>query len=351
MKIATVGQAFPQYRYEQQRIREELEDLWGARRSVTNRLAALHENVRVEHRNLVLPVEEYRTLRGFGEANDIWIRAALDLGEEAVRQALDEAGLEPRDVDAIFTVSVTGVASPSLDARLVNRMRLRSDIKRTPIFGLGCVAGVAGISRAIDYARAYPDQVVVLLAVELCSLTFQRDDASPANMISTALFGDGAAAVVIAGERRARESGLPGLRVIDTRSVFYPDTEELMGWRISERGFDIVLSPEVPEVARQRLASDVDAFLESHGLARGDLSSWVCHPGGPKVLSAIQEGLGLSEEDVRLSWDTLREHGNLSSVSALLVLRETLARAGTGKGLCLAMGPAFCSELVLFEWC
>ena len=354
MRIASVSPALPPHRYEQEAIRRKLEEIWAHRPAAVARLAALHENARVGARHLALPLEEYGGERTFGETNDHWIRVAQGLGEEAVGGALERAGLAPADIDAIFAVSITGVASPSLDARLANRMGFRPDVKRVPIFGLGCVGGVAGIARAADYVRAYPTQVAVLLSVELCSLTFQPADTSVANLISSGLFGDGAAAVVVVGEERARRMGLRGLRILDTRSIFYPDTEDVMGWRVSERGFDIVLSPAVPTIAEELLAPGVDGFLADHGLSRADIATWVCHPGGPKVLSAMRSGLGLRDEDVRHSWKVLAEQGNLSGTSVLMVLHETLADgppAAGSLGLLLAMGPAFCSELVLFEVC
>ncbi len=354
MRIASVARAFPEFHYTQDAIREKLEEVWADRPSAASRLASLHANSRVDSRYLALSLEEYGVRRTFGEANDHWIRVAQDLGEQALDDALKQASLEAKDVDAIFAISITGIASPSLDARLANRMGLRSDVKRVPIFGLGCVGGAAGIARAADYVKAYPDQVAVLVSVELSSLTFQPDDTSVANLISCGLFGDGAAAVVVVGEGRARKMGLKGLRVRDTRSIFYHDTEDVMGWTISERGFDIVLSPAVPMIAQERLAPGVDEFLEAHDLKRDDIGSWVCHPGGPKVLSAMSDGLGLSNEQVRNAWRALSEQGNLSSTSVLMVLHQTLADGSPGKGtpgLMLAMGPAFCSELVLFEWC
>ena len=353
MRIAAVSTALPPHRYEQETIRKELQKIWESRPSATERLKTFHENVRVSQRHLALPLEEYSKPRTFGESNDHWIRVSQELGQEALQGALDKAGLTPEDIDVIFAVSVTGIASPSLDARLANRMGFRSDVKRIPIFGLGCVAGAAGIARAADYVKAYPDQVAVLVSVELCSLTFQASDTSVANMISTGLFGDGGAAVVVVGEERARKLENCPIKILDTRSVFYHDTEDVMGWTISERGFDIVLSPAVPTIARERLAPDVDQFLADHDLGREDIKSWVCHPGGPKVLAAMQEGLGLSDEDVRFAWKVLDQQGNLSSTSVLMALNEVLnegAGAPGDKGVLLAMGPAFCSEFVLFEW-
>jgi alkylresorcinol/alkylpyrone synthase len=248
----------------------------------------------------------------------------------------------------LFT-TVTGIASPSIDALLINRMGLPANIRRTPIFGLGCVAGAAGISRAADYVRAYPKQVAAVLAVELCSLTLQQEDLSVANLISSGLFGDGAGAVLVAGAERESE----GPAILATRSVFYPNSEHVMGWDISEKGFRIVLSREVPEVVHDHLASDVDAFLEDEGLTRADIGSWILHTGGPRVLEATATALNLPEDALAASWECLRRTGNLSSASVLLVLEEVMMRRRPATGthsILAAMGPGFCSELVLLRW-
>jgi alkylresorcinol/alkylpyrone synthase len=266
-----------------------------------------------------------------------------------VRDALEQSGLTVADVDSLIFVSVTGIATPSIDARLMNRLGLPPGVKRLPIFGLGCVAGAAGIARAADYVKAFPDQVVVLLSVELCSLTLQLQDLSIPNLVSSGLFGDGAAAVIVVGAERHAA----GPRVVATRSIFYPDSERVMGWDISERGFQVVLSSGVPQVVRDHLREDVEHFLAAEGLTRGDIGSWVTHPGGPKVLEAMEETLELENGALDVTWKSLREVGNLSSTSVLLVLAETMAsrRPAPGSlGILLAMGPGFCSELVLLEW-
>jgi alkylresorcinol/alkylpyrone synthase len=349
MKIAAVAEAFPAQYYTQEELLEGLKGVWSQRFFNQARLEALHKNVLVGGRYLALPIEEYRKLEGWGQANDVWIRVAQQVGEVAVRRALDAAGLVPTDVDCLIFVSVTGVATPSIDARLVNRLGLAPHVKRLPIFGLGCVAGAAGISRAADYLKAYPGEVAVLLSVELCSLTLQLQDLSIPNLISSGLFGDGAAAVVMVGSERQAA----GPRVVASRSIFYPDSERVMGWDISEKGFKVVLSAEVPEVARRHLGKDVDDFLTDQGLSRNEIVSWVAHPGGPKVLSALEEALELPPEALQLTWESLQKVGNLSSTSVLLVLRETMEsqRPEPGSlGLLLAMGPGFCSELVLLDW-
>ncbi len=279
------------------------------------------------------------------------------MGEAAVRDGLARAGLGPADVDHLFFVTVTGISTPSLDARLVNRLRLPARVKRTPIFGLGCMAGAAGVARASDVLRAFPGEVAVMLSVELCSLTLQQEDLSVANVVATGLFGDGAAAVVLGGGERPPAPGEPDRprrpRVLATRSIFYPDTEWVMGWDVVDTGFKVVLSARVPEVIEERIGGDVDRFLSDHGLARGRLRHWIAHTGGPRVLEAFRCSLGLPDAAIARSVRARREVGNLSSASVLFVLGDHLdageAREGD-LGVLAAMGPGFASELVLLGW-
>jgi len=349
MTIAGVASAFPRHRYDQRVLLSALQRHWGPKVDNPVFLERLQARVGVETRHLALPIEEYYGLKSWGCANNHWIEVAQEIGQNALCCALARAGLATSDLGALFFVSVTGIASPSIDARLVNRMKLPVNIKRVPIFGLGCVAGAAGISRAADYVRAYPGQVAAVLSVELCSLTLQQDDTSIANIISSGLFGDGAAAVLVAGADRQAN----GPEILATRSVFYPDSEHVMGWDISERGFRIVLSREVPEVVQDHLAKDVDAFLEEQGLTRADIGSWVLHTGGPRVLEATAAALDLPEGALDASWDCLRRTGNLSSASVLVVLEEFMTKRRPAPGtysILAAMGPGFCSELVLLRW-
>ena len=350
MRIASVSSAFPPNWYSQETLLAALSAAWADRHFNLDRLEGLHRNVLVGGRHLALPIEEYAGLTTFGKANDAWIRVGEEVGAAAVSGALAAAGLGPADVDALTFVSVTGIAAPSLDARLMNRLGLPGRVRRTPIFGLGCVAGAAGLARVADTVLAHPDQVAVLLSVELCSLTLQREDLSVPNLVASGLFGDGAAAVVVVGADRPE----PGPRIVASRSFFYPGTEGVMGWAISERGFRVVLTAEVPDMVRLHLRADVDTFLSENGLRRRDVPSWICHPGGPKVLQAMQEALEVPEEALALTWKTLREAGNLSSTSVLLVLEESMKdgnRPSPGTyGVVLALGPGFCSEMVLLEW-
>ncbi len=347
MRIASVGRALPGNHYDQEQLLAALGKLWAGRFHNPTRLEQIQRNTLVGGRHLALPIEEYEGLRGFGATNAAFIRCGLELGERAIREALAAASLAPRDVDAIFSLSVTGIAAPSLDARLVNRLGLRSDVKRTPIFGLGCVGGAAGIARAADYLRAFPRETALVLSVELCSLTLQREDASMANVIASGLFGDGAAAVVL----RGAETAAFGPRILATRSIFYPNTEYVMGWDVGDGGFRVVLSSDVPTIAAG-LRPDVEKFLAENGLALADVGVFVCHPGGPKVLEAIEGSLALPPNALARSWDHLQRVGNLSSASVLFVLGDALAEqpAPGTLGLLLAMGPGFCSELVLLRW-
>lgn len=349
MRIANAASAFPNHFYDQQAITTTLEKFWGERLQQPRLLQRLHSRTGVERRHLALPLESYAEIDSWGKANSRWIEEAERLGSAAICRAITPLGLRPRDVGALFFTSVTGISSPSIDAKLINRIGLSPNLKRMPLFGLGCVAGAAGIARAADYVRAFPSQVAVVLAVELCSLTWQREDVSTANLIATGLFGDGAAAVVVGGA----ETEFPGPEVVVTRSVFYPNTEDVMGWDISEHGFRIVLSRDVPVIVERHLRADVDAFLAEQGLGRQDIASWIIHTGGPNVLEAVARTLELPEGALDASWECLRRVGNLSSASVLLVLQDFLSRRRGAHGtysVMAAMGPGFCSELVLLRW-
>lgn len=350
MKILSAISALPPHYYSQGTLIEAFRKQWGARLERFTVLEKLHAAAQVDGRYLALPLESY-PLKSWGEANNHWIDATMALGEEAVSKAMTAANVKPEDIGAFFFVSVTGVCSPSIESRLMNKMKLNPHTKRIPIFGLGCLAGAAGIARAADYVKAFPKQAALLLSVELCSLTVQPDDLSAANLISTGLFGDGGAAVVIAGNQCPGATNGP--EIIDTRSTLYPDTQDVMGWDITEKGFRIILSREVPEVVMANLGRDVEGFLAGNGLKRSDIQNFVIHTGGPKVLDATEAALGLKKGALELSRACLRKTGNLSSASVLFVLEETMKnhRPAPGTyGILAAMGPAFCSELVLLKW-
>ena len=349
MKIVSAATAFPRNYYKQEVLLAALQQYWNGKLENPQMLGRLHSRTGVDGRHLALPLLEYYNLSTWGDNNRAWFTAAEELGSQALCRAASAIGLDRDQIRCLLFMSITGVSSPSIDARLINRLGLSPQIRRVPVFGLGCVGGAAGISRAADYVRAYPDQVAALVSVETCSFTLQREDLSVANLISSGLFGDGAASVLVAGS----DTDYPGPEIVGTRSTFYPDTEDVMGWDITEKGFRIVLSPRVPDVIRENLGRDVDAFLADHQLTRSDIKTWIMHTGGPKILDATQEALGLPDGALDASWECLRKVGNLSSASVLVVLEEFMTRRRPEAGswsVLGAMGPGFCSELILLRW-
>ncbi|WP_181311938.1 type III polyketide synthase [Nocardioides campestrisoli] len=347
MDILSVAGALPPHRHPQGEITDALARVVARGALDERKLRVLHGNAGVDQRHLVLPLEQYAELGSFDQANDLFLEHAVALGARALEDALKAADLLPSDVDMIVSATVTGLAIPSLEARIAAVVGLRPDVKRVPIVGLGCVAGAAGTARLHDYLVGHPDDVAVLVAVELCSLTIQRDDVSVANLVASGLFGDGAAALVAAGARRRGP-----VEVLATRSRLYPDTERTMGFDVGSTGLRIVLDAQVPAIVGRFLREDVDGFLADHGLTRDDIGFWVCHPGGPKVIDALRDTLELTDHDLALTRDSLRRIGNLSSASVLHVFADTLReRPPTpgSYGMLLAMGPGFCSELVLLR--
>ena len=375
-RIVAARSAFPAYRYPQDELTRAVAELAGippAQRALVERL---HANAGVSTRHTVLPLDAYGELDGRGglgaradgaggsggsgaTVNDRYIEEATALGERALRAALAESGLAPADLDLLIVTSVTGVAVPSLDALLIPRLGLRPDVKRLPVFGLGCVAGAAGLARMHDYLHGWPRHTAALLAVELCSLSWPRTAVTTADLVASALFGDGAAALVATGTRArakargpaARRPRLP--RVIATRSEVYPDSGDALGWRLGPGGFRIVLTAELAEVVERRLSASVTGFLAGHGLTADDIGTWICHPGGPKVLDAAARTLKLPDAALETSRRSLAEVGNLSSVSVLHILELTVAErppAPGSFGLLIGLGPGVSAELVLLRW-
>ena len=342
----SVQGALPAHRHSQAEVTEAFAGVieGGAKERM---LRSIHANTGVAHRHMVLPVEQYAELDSFDQANDLFLEHAVALGAQALQAALEDAGLAASDVDLIISTTVTGLAVPSLDSRIAAVVGLRPDVKRIPLFGLGCVAGAAGVSRLHDYLVGHPESVAVLVAVELCSLTFQRDDLTVANIVASGLFADGAAAVVAGGNSREG-----AIEVLDSKSRLYPDSERTMGFDVGASGLRIVLDAQVPILVERHIGGDVDAFLASHGLERSDIEWWVCHPGGPKVIDALRDALGLDDHDLALTRESLSRIGNLSSASVLHVLADTLRERPPRRGsygVLMAMGPGFCSELVLLR--
>lgn len=325
------------------------------------RLFAVFENTGIEKRHICMPLEWYAEDHDFGERNTLYIEHALALASRAIRAVLDLAGLAAGDVDHLMFVSSTGLATPSLDARLANALGLRRDVRRTPIWGLGCAGGAAGLARARDFALADPGARVLLVSLELCSLTFQRREVTRRNLVATSLFSDGAAAALVLGpEARdaprgaSRGAAAPGrpLALLAAHSTLWPDTLDVMGWEVDAGGLHVVFSRDIPTIVRDWVRPNLDAFLAAHGLDLTTLTHVVAHPGGPKVLSAYAESLGLPAGAFRHSAAVLREYGNMSSPTCLFVLERALAagdiRAGDTAVLA-ALGPGFASEYVLMR--
>jgi alkylresorcinol/alkylpyrone synthase len=347
-RIAAVAPVLPEHSYTQAEITAELTPLIAPSEAKRAVLERMHTSTRIGTRHTALPLEQYRTLTSFGQANDHFIEIATDLGEKAVRDALADAALTPRDVDYILFTTVTGIAAPSIDGLLVSRLGLRSDVKRMPSFGLGCVAGASGIARMHDYLIGHPTEVGVVLSVELCSLTLQRGDETMANFVASGLFGDGAAAVVMVGDQREGR----GASVVATRSSYYPDTSDVIGWNMRSSGFEIVLGAGVADVIERYFPVDVTGFLADNSLTVADIDQWVAHPGGPRVLEAFASSLELPASVFQPSWRSLERVGNLSSSSVLHVLADVEAKhpPPSSHGLLFALGPGVSAEFVLLEW-
>ena len=351
-RILAVRAAFPVHRYPQDELARAYDAIAGpglrpGQRALLHRLYA---NAEVTARHTILPISEYTALGpGSAFANDRYIEEATALGERALRSALASAGLEPDVLDLLIVTSVTGVAVPSLDARLIPRLGLRPDVKRLPVFGLGCVAGAAGLARLHDYLLAWPEHTAAVLAVELCTLTVPTTEVTNADLVASALFGDGAAAVLATGSAAA--SRFP--RVIATRSEVYPDSTDTLGWRLGPDGFRIVLKADLAEVVERQLNGSVTAFLGAHGLTVDDIRRWICHPGGPKVLDAAQRALKLPDGALAASRRSLAEAGNMSSASVLHILELTTDAEPPPPGsfgLMIGLGPGVSAELLLLRW-
>ncbi|HZM21698.1 MAG TPA: 3-oxoacyl-[acyl-carrier-protein] synthase III C-terminal domain-containing protein, partial [Anaerolineales bacterium] len=346
---------FPGHYYPQDTLLATAQQEWKKMRaSIVKPLEQFYTNVKVNGRYLAWPLESYKASTTFEERNDAYIETALALGEQTICALLDDVQMEPQEIDQLITVSTTGIAVPALDARLMNRIPFSRGMKRLPLFGLGCVGGAAGIARTADYLQGHPDEAVILFAVELCSLTIQRDDLSMANLVASGLFGDGAAAVLMVGDehpRAQRAQATP--RVVDAQSHFFPETEHIMGWDMTNSGFKVLLSADIAGLAQSEVRPIMEAFLGKHELTIADIDHWLVHPGGPKVIEALEDGLGLPDKALTLSWETLEEVGNISSASVLIILDKFLKRTQPKPdqyGVLMAMGPAFSAELVLLQW-
>lgn len=356
--IRSVATALPPYSLPQESIRDLARAHFAPAFPEIDRYLSVFRHARIDTRHFVAPLEWFMTTHSFKECNDLFITAATDLGEAAARRCLGSAGLDPADVDHLIWVSTTGLAAPSPDALLINRLGMGAHTRRTPIWGLGCAGGVAGLARAFEYARAFPDQRVLLLSVELCSVTFQWDDRSKRNLIAASLFADGAAALLIEGDHAAQggaaqDSGAARpCEILGTQSTLWPDTLRIMGWDIVDSGMQVVFSSRIPQIIETLMRDNVAEFLAPYGLALDDIAHWVLHPGGAKVIGAYQQALGIDPERLEHTRTALRRYGNMSSATIFFVLESFLGAntpAPGEYGVLAVLGPGFSCELALIR--
>ncbi|HEU4493257.1 MAG TPA: 3-oxoacyl-[acyl-carrier-protein] synthase III C-terminal domain-containing protein [Rubrobacteraceae bacterium] len=343
-KVLSVATALPPYCIGQSEAKRFARGMFAETQRDFERLIPIFDNVHVENRYFCVPVEWFEEDHTFPEKNALYVEHALDLSEKAARRALDRVGADPKEVGAIFFVSTTGVSTPSLDARLIFRLGLSEHARRVPIWGLGCAAGAAGLARAAEHACLYPEELVLLVGVELSGLTFQRGDLSKSNLVSTSLFADGAAAVVLGPGS--------GPEVLGGYSTTWPGTEDVMGWELVESGLKVQLSKSVPIIVQERFRDNLAQACARLGLDFEEIEHFVLHPGGAKVLDAFEEVLCIERGGLTHSRAVLRECGNMSSVTVLFILERFLRSPGYAAGdlgVLSAMGPGFSAEHVFFR--
>lgn len=321
------------------------------------RLLNVFHNGEIENRHLSMPLEWFKHEHDFEERNHVYTEHAVHFGVQAIEQCLDnqmnlERTIHPSEIDAIFYISSSGIATPSIEARIMNRLPFRPDTKRIPIWGLGCAGGAAGLSRAYEYCLAYPTANVLVLSVELCSLTFQKDDYSKSNLVGASLFADGIACALLSGSQSTIQPKKLRPKIIGTASQFMPNSEDVMGWEVKNNGLHVIFSKSIPAIITKWLGPFVHDFLHEHALKTDDIEHFIAHPGGKKVLLAYEEALNFTEMKTNHSREILRNHGNMSSPTILYVLKRFMEDKPKQNdlGLMAALGPGFCGELLLLQW-
>jgi alkylresorcinol/alkylpyrone synthase len=345
--IAATATAIPPYILTREDVKTYIRQVFDLEERRLDALMTIIDNAQVHKRHAIFPADYIVEPRPLAQTSLEYQEHAIRLGRSAAEDCLAKAALAPRDVDMIMTVSCTGFMIPSLDAHLIELMGFRPDVRRLPLTELGCAAGAMALARAWEFVRAFPGKTVLIVSVELPTLTFQRRDLSQANLISCVLFGDGAAAAVVTG--RSAE----GPVILDADTYTFPHSLDAMGFDLRDSGFHIVLSKDVPQMVREKIKGLVDSFLERRGLARDQIAAFLLHPGGQRLLSYIEEQLGLCRCDTQLSWDVLGQYGNLSSATILFVLDAWLTKKTMNPGdygLAAAFGPGFSAELLLLQW-
>ena len=344
-RLVALTTAVPAYDLPQAEVAKRAAAMFSATPGGFSRLAPIYANAEIEHRHSSAPIDWFLEPHSFSERNDLFLKSAVDLLTEAAKKALAEARLEPADIDSIVTICTTGIATPGLEARVMERMAFRRDVERTPVFGLGCAGGVLGLARAGAMAQAKPHSRVLLLVVELCALTFRNADRSKSNLVATALFGDGAAAAIVSC--RDEYAGAPRLGPWGEHT--WPDSLDVMGWDVADDGLKVVFSRDIPTLVREDLRPVIDVFLAKNGAALKDVAGFVCHPGGAKVLDALEDCFGLQRGDLVHARNVLRAHGNMSAATVLFVLRETLDAKARGPQLMTTLGPGFTAGMLVVE--
>ena len=347
-RVDSLATSLPAYRCDQSDIRDEMARVCRGDRAM-ERLLPLFDRTGVDTRYFVRPPKWYAEGPSFETRNAVYAESAIELAEEAARACLDRSGTSPDAIDHIYFVTTTGLMTPSLDAKLVSRLGLRSDIRRLPLFGLGCAAGAGALVRAADVLRGFPTHRALVVSVELCSLVFSSIARSATDLVGTALFGDGAAAAVVAGDQTAGD----GPAIVATRTHLFQEAPDLMGWNFTEDGMRLVLSREVPSFVRTDVAPVVNQFLDSQGLALADLRHLILHPGGAKVMATYRSVFGLDDDAISNARETMRRYGNQSSASVLFMLNDLVASRRPRRGdtgFMMALGPGFAAEMLTLEW-
>lgn len=344
VRLLSLTTAVPPYRLAQGEVAALAPEIFARLGGRLDYLLPVYGNAGIQTRYSCVPMDWYLKPADWKERNALYVESALELLARAAGDCLARAGLDPETVDMLVVVSTTGLSTPSLDARLMEHLAFRRDLQRLPVFGLGCAGGVLGLARAAAMARAAPGSRVLLLVVELCGLTFRAGDASSSNVVATALFGDGAAAALIVAEETAAG---PVLAAWGEHT--WPASLDVMGWRVEDDGFGVLFSRDIPTILRKRFGAAVDGFLAGQGLARDDLTGIVCHPGGPKVIDALEEVFGLAPGAMVDARAVLRDYGNMSAATLLFVLERVLARRPAGRHLLTGLGPGFSAGFLLME--
>lgn len=340
--LLSLATAVPPHRISQMQAKEIGRDLFAGRKALYDRLSGVFDNAGIEGRNLVAPLDWYAGDHGWQSRNDLYLRASEQLFEDAALGAIAKAGLQPSDIDGIVFVSTTGIATPSLEARVAPRLGFRPDVRRVPMFGLGCAGGVSGLATAARLAAAEPGTRWLFVCVETCSISIRLDTDDPAALVATALFGDGAAAAVVSTEG----NGPATIAAAGERQ--WPDTLGIMGWRVEDPGLAVVFDRAIPPFVTAELSGAIDGILGDIGLTRSDIDRLCSHPGGAKVITAIEDALDLPEGSLDLEREVLRNHGNMSAPTVLFVAERLIARGLPKRTLMTAFGPGFtCAALTL----